>query len=158
MGMPHPRDLQRFRQRHKVGAPDQCWPWLGNKNGTNARFDVGGRRVSAQRFAYEIAHGVKVSPGDNVLKTCSTDMCVNPAHLKVASRSEAGRITASVPRGKAAKEAASRHRLGWIAEELHVPGVTHMHYECPQPGRWVNIREVYVGDDVVNPRPSQLIG
>lgn len=156
MGMSKPTDLERFQRRYVIGTDEQCWPWIGNKNGTNARFDVGGRRVSAQRYAYELVHG-PVDKDDSVLRTCPTTMCVNPAHLDVVSRSEAGRITASAPRGAAPRESHQRWRLGWIAEELHAPGVTHMWHEYP-PFGWYNIREVYADDKVVNPRPPQLIG
>ncbi len=138
MGMTKLTDVERFQRLHKVGNDDQCWQWLGNKNGNNARFRVDGRRVSAQRFAYEVAHGVTLGEDVAVMRTCMGAMCVNPAHLMAASRSEVGHMTASKP-----KAAPRREHVGWIADNLDGPEVGQILSRHHPGTQWVNARKVY---------------
>ena len=129
-------DLERFQASYTRAAPDECWTWKGNKNGTYPRFTAGGRRVGAQRYALKAA-GQSIPPNYSVVRKCSGVLCVNPAHLDAVPRHEASRMG-----GKTQRKAPPEH-VGWIAE--HPDGLDVRLFRRRPPATWRNVRMVYAG-------------
>lgn len=83
--------VDAFFSKIKQGGPDECWPWTKStdRNGYGQFFPprngMKKRRVSAHRFAYELAFG---PPTANVLHSCDNPPCCNPAHLFDGTQAE----------------------------------------------------------------------
>jgi hypothetical protein len=79
----------RFWRKVDRRGSSECWPWLADKHGPGyGKFKVGGRRVLAHRFAYELVVG-PIPEGfeiDHVrARGCIQTDCVNPAHLEAVT-------------------------------------------------------------------------
>jgi HNH endonuclease len=70
---------QLFLRDVAVDEQTQCWIWQGKRDRRNGRFQVGGHRVDAHRWAYEFYNQVSIE-GAHLLRICETPSCVNPAH------------------------------------------------------------------------------
>lgn len=70
-----------FDQRFVAGEPDVCWLWLGGRCGDYGAF---GKGRYAHQHAFERAHG-PIPDGSHVDHRCRNRMCVNPAHLRLAT-------------------------------------------------------------------------
>jgi len=72
----------------KVDKAKGCWTWTacGNADGYG-RFSVGHKMAYAHRVAYELTHG-PIAASMDVDHTCYNKSCVNPAHLRVATRKQ----------------------------------------------------------------------
>lgn len=83
------------------GAPDACWPWPGNiSNRGYGVVNMNGRKVSAHRYAYQLATGE--DPGElHVCHTCDNPVCVNPAHLWLGTNADNVRDKLDKGRGRA---------------------------------------------------------
>ncbi len=69
--------LDRFVSR--IAFSDKCWIWTGQTHWQGyGLFVVGGQRVRAHRFSYELHHGPTTL---FVCHTCDTPACVRPEHL-----------------------------------------------------------------------------
>lgn len=87
-------DRVRLAQHFTEGGPDDCWPWIGQRNANGyGRSSVKGRKTYAHRTVYEVwvgpipdGHDIdhlchnrdETCPGGT---TCPHRACVNPAHL-----------------------------------------------------------------------------
>ena len=94
--------LARYAAKIDRRGPDDCWPWLGDKNSQGyGRVDIYGRgdgtrvRVLAHRAVAE------TPTGQVTRHSCHNPACVNPAHLSHGSQADnaadmvrAGRSTA----------------------------------------------------------------
>lgn len=75
-----------FWEKAKIGAPDECWPWLaarcGNcgKHGKYGEVKIQSRVWRAHRVAWIIANG-EIPERTMVLHKCDNSLCVNPSHL-----------------------------------------------------------------------------
>jgi hypothetical protein len=114
----HGTPEERFRRFYAPGPTDECWPWTGQTSKGHGVFRVNTqRRVTAQRFAYEL-HVGPIPDGLDIDHMCHNAdascaggpncphrRCVNPAHLKPATRRD------NTLRGRsfAAVEAAKTH-------------------------------------------------
>ena len=67
------------------GTPCILWPLVSEQGYGRTR--VGGRKVMAHRFIYEIARG-KVPPGLVLDHLCRNRSCVNPDHLEPVTHRE----------------------------------------------------------------------
>ncbi|WP_176337555.1 HNH endonuclease signature motif containing protein [Kocuria salina] len=73
-------------------CPDlgRCWLWTGAKGGNGyGYFRADGRPVGAHRFSYSLQHG-PIPDRVEVDHVCHVLMCVNPSHLRPASRKQNG--------------------------------------------------------------------
>lgn len=105
--------VDRFWPKVKVGAKDECWPWIaGAKTHWGyGRINVGGKAMHANRVAYELTHG-PVPDGMFVCHRCDNPSCCNPAHLWLGTGLEntqdmdrKGRRRTVVRRGEASTSA-----------------------------------------------------
>lgn len=133
-----PTDRERFDASYNKGGPGECWPWTGKTNGKHGQFLFNGRSRSAHRLAHELSSGEPVPASSNVIHTCSSRLCVNPAHLAVVTRAESGRIA-----GTLGGRLSPKDQIGWIADDPNEPGTRRYFPEYPPTG-WQNARRVYI--------------
>lgn len=82
----------RFWSKVHVRRADDCWEWCGGmSNEGYGRFKVGGKLVSAHRFAYEQFYGPIPADSPNyhgnvVLHKCDNPKCCNPKHLSLGDQ------------------------------------------------------------------------
>ncbi len=91
-------DLARFWTRVDKRGPDDCWHWTGSNSGGYGVYAIFGAAVRAHRVSWFLEHGHlpddldidhqchnldKACPGG---PTCPHRACVNPAHLRSATR------------------------------------------------------------------------
>lgn len=83
-----PEWVDRFWARVDKGTDDECWIWTGSANNHGyGTVTVFGRCYVAHRLAYLIATGR--DPGASEIDhRCFTPGCVNPAHLRLATRKQ----------------------------------------------------------------------
>lgn len=80
--------MDRFWSRVDRCGPDECWPWLGRRNGYG--YGVVWLRDSdaiASRVAAALSIGF-VSADDVVRHACDNPPCCNPAHLSIGTHSD----------------------------------------------------------------------
>lgn len=71
-----------------VDQTDTCWLWTGQATPTGyGRVSVGSKQQPAHRVAYKLAKGA-IPAGMNIDHICHTTLCVNPAHLRLATTKE----------------------------------------------------------------------
>lgn len=90
MSRPETPALRRFEQLVRIGADDDCWPWVGKahyKYGYGAFYMGKGIYVGAHRAAWTFWRG-PIPAGRHVLHHCDYTACVNPAHLFIGSQGD----------------------------------------------------------------------
>lgn len=72
----------------RVQKGERCWLWTGalQRDGY-AHFTLNRKTISAHRFAYEKVIG-PIPEGLDLLHSCDTRHCVNPAHLRPGTHQE----------------------------------------------------------------------
>jgi len=85
-------DAAKERFWSKVEKTDTCWLWRAAKQGNGyGVFGLDGKTYRAHRLSLEMALGRPITEGLDVAHApliCHNRACVNPAHLREASRSE----------------------------------------------------------------------
>jgi hypothetical protein len=87
--MAYPWVMKRLWDKVQVGAPDECWPFVGSRVSGYGRIGLGGREkgtVNAHRVVCEFAHGLP-RPGEQARHLCGNRPCCNPAHLAWGTQS-----------------------------------------------------------------------
>lgn len=79
--------VSRFWRSVQIGAPDQCWPWLGDtdRNGYGI-FTYHGTRKPSHELALSFSIGEKRLPGYDTCHSCDNPPCTNPSHLRFGTR------------------------------------------------------------------------
>lgn len=80
----------RFARKVDRRKPDECWLWLGARNPKGyGVFSIWGDSTRhAHRHAWQFHHKRKIKKGMDCAHTCHNRLCVNPAHLVEATRSQ----------------------------------------------------------------------
>lgn len=83
---------KRFWPKVDVRAPDQCWPFTGNRGRSGYGLIFLSKREgklveSAHRVAVRLS-GRHIPEGMVVLHSCDNPPCCNPAHLRVGTAKE----------------------------------------------------------------------
>lgn len=73
----------------KVDRSGECWQWTAglNSDGYAQIRDGEGRWLKAHRFSYELHRG-PIPTGMDIDHTCWNRACVNPEHLRLATRKQ----------------------------------------------------------------------
>lgn len=82
-----PSRASRFWSRVDKSAPGGCWEWTGQTNNGYGRLSWGKRMDYAHRISFRLTTG-PTPPGMDIDHICHNTICVNPAHLRLASRSQ----------------------------------------------------------------------
>lgn len=92
---------ERFWSKVAITAnPDKCWGWqAGCRTGGYGSFQLNGKNVRSNRYAYQLAHG-SIPDGLFVLHTCDNQKCCNPAHLFLGTHQDNMRDMHKKGRGK----------------------------------------------------------
>ena len=79
--------VTRFWRLVKVGADDECWPWLGDtdRDGYGV-FVFQGKKAGAHEYALSFTTGERRHPSLDTCHSCDTPPCCNPAHLRFDTR------------------------------------------------------------------------
>lgn len=108
-----------FEARTEPLCWSDCIVWTGVLNrGGYGRLQVNGRMVLAHRYAYEREHG-PISEGAEVDHTCWNRACVNPEHLRLATRSQNGANLSGAHRGRDLPRGVYRSGRGYRAQVKH---------------------------------------
>ena len=82
------KDIQRFWSKVDRRGPDDCWEWLGGRDGFGyGRFCFKGKETLAHRAAWQLEKG-PIPAGMCVCHSCDNPPCANPAHLFLGTQSE----------------------------------------------------------------------
>lgn len=93
-----PRGLSRAeRFWSKVRKEESCWVWTGATNSGYGVFNMGGYTRQAHRISYEWRFG-DIPPGLEVDHVCHNRACVNPAHFRLADKSQNGQNRSGLSR------------------------------------------------------------
>jgi len=113
MGGKHAPPIDRFWRFVSPEPMSGCWLWAGTMMANGyAGLQIGRQAVRAHRFAYEALVG-PIPPGLMLDHVCHQRMCVNPAHLRPATR----RQNMSNLRGKSSGRYSSTHTgVSWDSE------------------------------------------
>lgn len=81
--------MERLMEKVEFDTNGGCWLWTATAldTGYGAIGLITGKTTSAHRLSYEL-HTGRIPAGMCVMHSCDIPLCVNPAHLKLGTRSE----------------------------------------------------------------------
>ena len=106
----------------KVNKTDACWLWTGAVGGNGyGNFGIRSWTTQAHRYSYELLVGP--IPNDMILDhTCFRPLCVNPGHLRLATRKQngenLGRLQSNNTSGHRGVAWNKKHQ-SWVAQVGH---------------------------------------
>ena len=77
-------ERDRFWSKVAKAGPDECWMWTAARRGPYGLFNVPPTTIGAHRYAFEDAFG-PIPTGFVIDHRCRVKLCVNPAHLQLAT-------------------------------------------------------------------------
>lgn len=90
-GPGRPRTSPEKRFWSKVEITPKCWNWTDQPNRSGyGRLGTDGKHTLAHRFSWTL-HGNELAPDEELDHICHNRLCVNPAHLRIASREDNNR-------------------------------------------------------------------
>lgn len=99
-----PEFIARYWAKVDKRGPDDCWLWLGARNGRGyGVISLDGRNLLAHRVAVILAGGQFTAELPFAAHRCGNPSCVNPAHIRPATHSE------NVLEGRAPAVTVARH-------------------------------------------------
>ncbi len=79
---------QRFSAKVGKRDPNDCWEWLGSKDGCGyGTFAIGRKVKNSHRVAWQIENG-EIPDGMCVCHRCDNPPCCNPGHLFLGTHSD----------------------------------------------------------------------
>ena len=88
----------RFWSKIQILGPDECWPWISNKNNLGyGQFNLGPKVYLAHRCAYMDCIG-EIPPRMVIRHTCDMRACCNPGHLLLGTQKQ--NIHDAISRGR----------------------------------------------------------
>lgn len=107
-----PVEVRVWSRIRKTENPDECWLWIGARNGENyGQLKIGRyRKVMSHRVVWAQANNIPLALCDDkiIRHTCDTPLCCNPRHLiegthadNVADRVKRGRSARGIRNGRA---------------------------------------------------------
>lgn len=82
---------ERFWQNVAPCPMSGCWLWTGSRQGGAhsgyGRFTIAHKEHYAHRYSWELANG-SIPDGLDILHICDLEVCVNPAHMRLGTRSD----------------------------------------------------------------------
>lgn len=119
--------IDRFWANVDKRGPGDCWEWTAVKvTGGYGKIVVDGKNQRAHRYSYKVAKG-PIPSGMVVDHTCHNTGCVNPAHLRLATRSQNMENRRGPDSGSTSKFRGvswNSERKQWVAQVKH-HGTTH---------------------------------
>ncbi len=88
----------RFWPKVERHGPDECWPWIGARNGAGYGHLGAGRQGEGTLAAHRVAFTLSLGPipdGLCVLHRCDNPPCCNPAHLFLGTNGDNSRDMAT---------------------------------------------------------------
>lgn len=117
-----PQVIENFWARVTPRGPDECWPWGGclRKGYGILSLNKYQRRL-AHRVSYEIANGQGSALSHDIDHRCRHSNCVNPRHLRKATKKEnKENISGAQRNNKAGIRGVRQIKSGtWMARVTH---------------------------------------
>lgn len=129
-------DQQRFWAHVDKNGPlhpilGRCWLWTAYKDRDGyGQFSVGGRHVAVHRYSYELATGQRLGNLE-IDHRCHMSACVNPQHLRPATRKQQGENRAGADRDSRSGVRGvhwSKSKNRWVAKVKHHGKIIHVGY------------------------------
>lgn len=112
----------RFWAKVDKGESDECWEWLGNKNGYGyGRFRFYSRKYSlVHRISWKLDNPGSPEP-DMLDHTCHNRLCVNPEHLRPSTPKQNQENRLNLPRNTSGVRGVSWHKQAgkWAVYVTH---------------------------------------
>lgn len=136
-----PKQLKNFWRRVAKYASPPCWLWVGGLDTDGyGGVSLNGRSFKAHRVSWCIAHGVM--PELDVLHTCDTPRCVNPAHLFLGTNTE--NVADSIAKGR--RKTGEEHHSAKVSDEdvVQIKFLVALGWTCEEVGNKFNLSATQV--------------
>lgn len=112
--------ISHFLSKVDKGAPDECWPWMGNVNPSGyGTFWFNSKAVRAHRLAWKIAFSRNdpIPHGLVVMHKCDNTKCCNPRHLVLGTQADNNKDRAEKGRTKTLMQPGEAHPSAKLTNE-----------------------------------------